>query len=108
MNLKNEFNHWDSFSPWGSGPGKLTSLDFVGQNFVPSSDIWSVWSDRLGLQTYEAKSDVANLDYNSRLRGDNTFDMLKKKTMFHSKKLEKKHRGVHLHNKNRCPTAALS
>ena len=27
----------------------------------------------LGLRTYEAKADVAALDYNSRLRGDSTF-----------------------------------
>ena len=47
-------------------------LGFLGHNFVLSSDIGSVWSGRLGLRTYEAKSDVAALDYNSRLRGDST------------------------------------
>ena len=35
-----------------------TSLGFRGQNFVPSSDIGSVWSSRVGHRTCEVKSDV--------------------------------------------------
>ena len=51
----------------GSGMG--TSLVFRDQNFVPSSDIGSVYSGRVGLGTYEAKSDFTALAYNSQLRG---------------------------------------
>ena len=48
-------------------------MGFLGRNFVLCSDIGSVWSAKLGLQTYEAKSDVTALGHNSRLRGDSTF-----------------------------------
>ena len=68
---QNEFNHWVSFSPSGSDLG--TSLSFRGYSFVSSSDIGSHRSGWLGFRTYEAKSDVAALDYNSRLRGDINF-----------------------------------
>ena len=55
----------------GGDPG--ASPVFLGQDFVPSSEIGSVRSGRLGLRTYETKSDVAALAYFSRLRGDITF-----------------------------------
>ena len=46
-NLKNEFNHWASFSPQGSGSS--ISLGFLGQSFVRSTDIGSARSGGLGL-----------------------------------------------------------
>ena len=39
---ENEFNHWVSFSPLGSGLG--ISLGFLDENFVPNSDIGSARS----------------------------------------------------------------
>ena len=44
----------------------------LGQNFGPSLDFGSAWSYRVGLRTYKAKSDVAALAHNSRLREDIT------------------------------------
>ena len=46
----NEFNHWISFSPYGSGPG--TGLGFLVQNFVQSSGIGTARSGRPELRTY--------------------------------------------------------
>ena len=51
--------------------GKLvmgTSLGIRGNNFVPSSNIGSVWSGRLELRTSDAKSDFAALAHSSRMR----------------------------------------
>ena len=50
-----------------------TSLGFWGHNCVPSSDIGSTRSVRLGPLTYEAKPDVVAVVYNSQLCGDITF-----------------------------------
>ena len=71
LTKKNEFNHWVSFSPKGSGMG--TSLGFRGQNFVPSSDIGSVRSDRHGVPTSDAELYFTTWGYNSRLRRASTF-----------------------------------
>ena len=46
---KNEFNHWGSFSPSGSASG--TSLFFLGQDSMASSNIGSVRSDRVGISS---------------------------------------------------------
>ena len=76
---RSEFNHFRNsfFQPLGlvlaEGSGQGTSLGYLGQNFVPNLDIGLVRSVRVGLQTHEAKYDVAALAYNSRLRGDITF-----------------------------------
>ena len=55
------------------GGGLVTCFGFPVERFLLSSKTWSARSSRLGLRTYEAKSDVAALDYNSRLRRDIPF-----------------------------------
>ena len=54
-----------------TGPG--TSLGFLGQNFVPRSDIESVWLGRHGLRTNEKKCAFAALADTTRSRGVITF-----------------------------------
>ena len=48
-------------------------MGFLGQNFVPSSDIGSVRSGRHGVPTSDAETDFTVWAYNSQLRGAGTF-----------------------------------
>ena len=62
LKKENEYNRCVSFSQLEGVQG--TSLGFLGQKFVVSSDMGSVRSGRLEIRTYDPKSDFAAFAYN--------------------------------------------